>query len=84
MHKTKTIILFLIFVETLKNHKKLAYLEAAVALAFGYFKREKEVNVFYWANDKHKLGHLPWNHEYISIDEAFKLCDALEVSLSDG
>ncbi|XP_004537749.1 60 kDa SS-A/Ro ribonucleoprotein [Ceratitis capitata] len=66
--------------KTLKNHKKLAYLEAAVALAFGYFKREKEVNVFYWANDKHKLGHLPWNHEYISIDEAFKLCDALEIT----
>ncbi|CAD7011452.1 unnamed protein product, partial [Ceratitis capitata] len=54
--------------------------DAAAGLAFGHFNGEKEVNEPYGSNDKHNLGHLPWNPEYIFVDEALKLCDALEIT----
>ncbi|CAD7001490.1 unnamed protein product [Ceratitis capitata] len=68
----------IIFTKTTKRN------DAAAALAFGHFNGEKEVNEPYGSNDKHNLGHLPWNPEYIFVDEALKLCDALEVSFRDG
>ncbi|XP_061388272.1 uncharacterized protein LOC133323348 [Musca vetustissima] len=39
----------------LKNHRKLTYYDACLALAFGYSKREALVDVFHWYEDKMKL-----------------------------
>ncbi|CAD7001398.1 unnamed protein product [Ceratitis capitata] len=61
-------------------HKTTKRNDAAAALAFGHFNGEKEVNEPYGSNGKHNLGHLPWNPGYIFVDEALKLCDALEIT----
>nr|XP_014103722.1 60 kDa SS-A/Ro ribonucleoprotein [Bactrocera oleae] len=65
--------------KTLKNHKKLGFLEAAIALAFGYYKREKEVNVFYWIGDKLALGQMPWE-DGITVEDAIDYCDLLDIT----
>ena len=57
----------------------MGFLEAAIALAFGYYKREKEVNVFYWIGDKLALGQMPWE-DGITVEDAIDYCDLLDVS----
>ncbi|XP_017476093.1 PREDICTED: 60 kDa SS-A/Ro ribonucleoprotein [Rhagoletis zephyria] len=63
----------------LKNHKKLGFLEAAITLALGYYKKEKEVDVFYWVDDKLTLGQLPWERE-ISVEDALGFCDIFDIT----
>ncbi|XP_067641914.1 RNA-binding protein Ro60 [Eurosta solidaginis] len=63
----------------LKNHKKLGFLEAAIALAFGYYKKEKEVDVFYWMDDKLNLGQMPWDKN-VKVDDVLEFCDILDIT----
>lgn len=65
--------------KNLKNHKKLGFLEAAVALAFGYYKQEKEVDVFYWCDEKLSLGKMLWKRE-ITVEDALDVCNVFDVT----
>lgn len=67
-----------LFLEFLKNHRKLTYYEACLALSFGYAKREKHVDVFHWFEDKMKLKQIVFEKD-ISAELAFKTYDAVEV-----
>uniref|UniRef100_A0A1I8M9S1 TROVE domain-containing protein n=1 Tax=Musca domestica TaxID=7370 RepID=A0A1I8M9S1_MUSDO len=48
----------------LKNHRKLTYYDACLALAFGYSKREALVDVFHWYEDKMKLKKIVYEKDY--------------------
>lgn len=48
-------------------------------MAFGYYKKEKEVDVFYWIDDKLALGQMPWEAG-ITVEDALGYCDLLDVS----
>ncbi|CAD7011249.1 unnamed protein product [Ceratitis capitata] len=53
--------------------------DAAAALAFGHFNGEKEVNEPYGSNGKHNRTFAMESRIYF-VDEALKLCDALEIT----
>ncbi|XP_075155967.1 RNA-binding protein Ro60 [Haematobia irritans] len=48
----------------LKNHRKLTYFDACLALSFGYSKREALVDVFHWYEDKMKLKKIVYEKDY--------------------
>uniref|UniRef100_A0A1I8Q4U4 TROVE domain-containing protein n=1 Tax=Stomoxys calcitrans TaxID=35570 RepID=A0A1I8Q4U4_STOCA len=48
----------------LKNHRKLTYFDACLALSFGYSKREALVDVFHWYEDKMKLKKIVFEKDY--------------------
>lgn len=63
----------------LKNHKKLTYYDACLALSFGYSKREAKVDVFHWYEDKMKLKQIVYDKNY-TTQLGFTSYDVVEVS----
>ncbi|KAI8121631.1 60 kDa SS-A/Ro ribonucleoprotein [Lucilia cuprina] len=61
----------------LKNHKRLSYYDACLALSFGYSKRESKVDVFYWYEDKMKLKKILFEKTY-STQLGFTSYDVVE------
>ncbi|XP_030380775.1 uncharacterized protein LOC115628718 [Scaptodrosophila lebanonensis] len=61
--------------------RSIGYLDTIVALSFGYYKSEEQVDVHYWANKEGQLKKLNWTKE-MSMDEAKDDCEAVEVSKS--
>ncbi|KAM7349063.1 RNA-binding protein Ro60 isoform 1-T2 [Cochliomyia hominivorax] len=61
----------------LKNHKKLTYNDACLALSYGYLKREAKVDVFHWYEDKMKLKRVLFEKNH-ATQVAFALYDVVE------
>lgn len=72
--------MFSLFLEFLKNQKKLNYYDACIALAFGYAKREAKVDIFHWIEEKTKLKQILFDKSY-TTQMGFNSYDVVEVSL---
>ncbi|KAH8416577.1 hypothetical protein KR222_010134, partial [Zaprionus bogoriensis] len=59
--------------------RSVQYLDAVVALAFGYFRSDAQVNVQYWHDKSGQLKRLPWTHE-MTADEAKSCCESQKAS----
>ncbi|EDW53248.1 GM12295 [Drosophila sechellia] len=58
--------------------RSLKYLDALVALAFGYFRSDPKVTVEFWHNRSGQLKALPWTKE-MSVSEATACCENQKV-----
>lgn len=72
--------IYFILLELLRNHSKLTFYDAAIAFAFGYYKKECSVDVYYWIEDKMKLQQIPWTKD-MDINTAIACCDRIVVSV---
>ncbi|KAL9882353.1 RNA-binding protein Ro60 isoform 1-T1 [Glossina fuscipes fuscipes] len=64
-------------IKFLRNHKKLSFYDAAIALAFGYFKREQHVDVFHWFHGNTRLERIAWC-KTMDIKKAIACCDNIQ------
>uniref|UniRef100_A0A1A9W1X2 TROVE domain-containing protein n=1 Tax=Glossina brevipalpis TaxID=37001 RepID=A0A1A9W1X2_9MUSC len=64
-------------IKFLKNHRKLSFYDAAIALAFGYFKREQHVDVFHWFHGNTRLERIAWC-KTMDIKKAIACCDNIQ------
>ncbi|XP_026838112.1 uncharacterized protein LOC6550767 [Drosophila erecta] len=58
--------------------RSLKYLDALVALAFGYFRSDPDVKVEFWYDHSGQLKTLPWTKE-MSVSEAAACCENQKV-----
>ncbi|XP_016037975.2 uncharacterized protein LOC6725026 [Drosophila simulans] len=58
--------------------RSLKYLDALVALAFGYFRSDPKVTVEFWHDRSGQLKPLPWTKE-MSVSEATACCENQKV-----
>nr|NP_001259213.1 uncharacterized protein Dmel_CG10803, isoform B [Drosophila melanogaster]NP_001259214.1 uncharacterized protein Dmel_CG10803, isoform C [Drosophila melanogaster]NP_001259215.1 uncharacterized protein Dmel_CG10803, isoform D [Drosophila melanogaster]AGB95059.1 uncharacterized protein Dmel_CG10803, isoform B [Drosophila melanogaster]AGB95060.1 uncharacterized protein Dmel_CG10803, isoform C [Drosophila melanogaster]AGB95061.1 uncharacterized protein Dmel_CG10803, isoform D [Drosophila melanog len=58
--------------------RSLKYLDALVALGFGYFRSDRKVTVEFWHDRSGKLKALPWTNE-MSVSEAKTCCENQKV-----
>lgn len=68
-----------VYIELLKNQKRMTFYEAAIALAFGYYKRERHVDVFHWTEDRNALAPVLWCPN-MDIEVAIARCNDIQVS----
>ncbi|XP_068158193.1 uncharacterized protein [Drosophila tropicalis] len=54
--------------------RSIKYIDAIMALAFGYFKSDSDVHVQFWHNKNGNLKALPWTKK-MSVDEAKVCCE---------
>ncbi|KAH8368867.1 hypothetical protein KR200_000076, partial [Drosophila serrata] len=68
--------------KNLSGHcRSLKYVDALVALAFGYFRSDPKVTVQFWHDRSGQLKTLPWTKE-MSLGEATACCQNQKVSSS--
>ncbi|XP_034487175.1 uncharacterized protein LOC117791501 [Drosophila innubila] len=58
--------------------RSVKYLDAVLALAFGYYKSESQVNVRIWYDKSGRLKPLPWTPT-MTVDEAKSCCEMQQI-----
>lgn len=54
-------------------------MEAAITLAFSYFKNEKKTSIFTYSSDSSKLEPIPWTKD-CNFKKANEICEGLVVN----